>query len=182
MRDRRNMTTQVVWHCSATGDDWNGHSADIDTMHKARGWQGNGYHIVVSREGMIAWGEDPRRMGAHAKGVNKTSIAVCLVGGVSDVDDKYNNFTDEQWDSAVVTYGFLKQMYPEAEHVGHRDLSPDLNGDGIISEWEFMKLCPCFSVSSWIEGGLLPIRNIMVAAPGFRPEGIIGIDRDEDHG
>ena len=30
---------------------------------------------------------------------------------------------------------------------GHRDYSPDLNGDGIIQRNEWIKECPCFEVS-----------------------------------
>lgn len=29
---------------------------------------------------------------------------------------------------------------------GHRDLSPDLNGDGVIEPEEWIKVCPCFEV------------------------------------
>jgi N-acetylmuramoyl-L-alanine amidase len=29
---------------------------------------------------------------------------------------------------------------------GHRDLSPDLNGDGEIEPEEWIKACPCFEV------------------------------------
>jgi hypothetical protein len=28
--------------------------------------------------------------------------------------------------------------------IGHRDLSPDLDGDGIVEPNEFIKQCPCF--------------------------------------
>jgi hypothetical protein len=31
--------------------------------------------------------------------------------------------------------------------LGHRDFSPDLNGDGLITPNEWMKACPCFDVS-----------------------------------
>jgi N-acetylmuramoyl-L-alanine amidase len=30
---------------------------------------------------------------------------------------------------------------------GHRDLSPDLNGNGRIEPHEWMKECPCYSVN-----------------------------------
>lgn len=29
---------------------------------------------------------------------------------------------------------------------GHRDLSPDLNGNGVIEPEEWVKVCPCFEV------------------------------------
>ena len=140
-RRTRNRTDKVVWHCSATPPDWDGHAADIDRMHKDRGWDGIGYHVVISREGMIAWGEDPKNAGAHAKGHNSTSIAVCMVGGVDDAGKAENNFTPEQWESARDTFMFLSRVYPAAEHVGHRDLSEDRDGDGRIERHEFMKDC-----------------------------------------
>lgn len=159
-RQRRNKTSLVVWHCSATKPDWNGHAADIAAMHTAKGWDDIGYHIVISREGLVAWGEDPRKQGAHAKGVNLTSIAVCMVGGVDENGKAQNNFTPEQWESARATFLFLNRMYPDAEHVGHRDLSPDLDKDGRISFDEFMKDCPCFSVLEWVQNDLQPVTTL----------------------
>jgi N-acetyl-anhydromuramyl-L-alanine amidase AmpD len=44
-----------------------------------------------------------------------------------------------------------KRKYPNAKVVGHRDLSPDLNGDGKITPNEWVKLCPCFnSITEYI--------------------------------
>ena len=40
----------------------------------------------------------------------------------------------------------LLQSYPEARVVGHRDLSPDKNYNGIVDPWERTKECPCFEV------------------------------------
>ncbi|MEO4805671.1 N-acetylmuramoyl-L-alanine amidase, partial [Bacteroides thetaiotaomicron] len=40
----------------------------------------------------------------------------------------------------------LLQRYPEAKVVGHRDLSPDTNYNGIVDPWERIKECPCFEV------------------------------------
>ena len=41
----------------------------------------------------------------------------------------------------------LRLVYPDIRQViGHRDTSPDRNGDGIISPNEFIKMCPCFDV------------------------------------
>ena len=38
----------------------------------------------------------------------------------------------------------LREQFPDAMICGHRDFSPDLNGNGIIEPWEWMKACPCF--------------------------------------
>ena len=29
--------------------------------------------------------------------------------------------------------------------MGHRDISPDKNGNGKIDTWEYIKACPCFN-------------------------------------
>jgi len=42
-------------------------------------------------------------------------------------------------------------MYPGAEIVGHRDLSPDLDGDGEVEPDEWIKLCPQFDVKKFVE-------------------------------
>jgi hypothetical protein len=42
----------------------------------------------------------------------------------------------------------LLRNFPEARAVGHRDLSPDLNGDGVISPEKWLKACPCFDVKT----------------------------------
>ena len=42
----------------------------------------------------------------------------------------------------------LLQSYPEARVVGHRDLSPDKNYNGIVDPWERTKECPCFEVKA----------------------------------
>jgi hypothetical protein len=45
---------------------------------------------------------------------------------------------------------------------GHRDYSPDMNGNGIIERNEWIKTCPGFDVSIWIRGGLMPMENQIV--------------------
>ena len=43
----------------------------------------------------------------------------------------------------------LRLVFPSLKQViGHRDTSPDLNGDGIISPDEYIKSCPCFDVKA----------------------------------
>lgn len=48
-------------------------------------------------------------------------------------------------------YGFLiltlLKDFPGCRVCGHRDLSPDLDGDGEIEPEEWIKACPCFEAS-----------------------------------
>ena len=38
--------------------------------------------------------------------------------------------------------------YPGCRICGHRDLSPDLNGNGEIEPEEWIKACPCFNAET----------------------------------
>jgi len=154
------MTEYVVWHCSATSPSQDIGSAQIDIWHKAKGWDGIGYALVIRRDGRLECGEDFKKAGAHAKGYNNKSIGVVLVGGVDEDGKSENNFTALQWAAAKNVYEFFSLLYPGAVHVGHRDLSTDTDHDGRIQKQEFMKDCPCFSVKQWIENDLRPVEEM----------------------
>ena len=83
-----------------------------------------------------------------------------MIGGVAEDGKSENNFTDEQWKAAKHVFEFLTLLYPNADHAGHRDFSPDLNSDGRVQRHEFMKDCPCFSVQQWIENNLEPVGDM----------------------
>ena len=160
MRQIRRNTEVVVWHCSATPPSRDIGSADIHIMHRARGWDGIGYGLVIKRNGRLELGEDLRKAGAHAKGWNNKSVGIVLVGGVDEDGKPENNFTDEQWQAAKHVFEFFTLLYPDASHVGHRDLSPDKDHDGRIERHEFLKDCPCYSVQQWIENDLKPVSDL----------------------
>lgn len=160
MRRNRRNTEYIVWHCSATPPSYDIGSAQIDIMHKAKGWDGIGYALVVRRDGRVETGEDLKKAAAHVKGINGISVGVVLIGGVDEDGKAENNFTDEQWKAAKHVFEFLTLLYPDAKHVGHRDMSPDKDCDGRVQRHEFMKDCPCYSVRQWIEGDLAPVSDL----------------------
>jgi N-acetylmuramoyl-L-alanine amidase len=59
--------------------------------------------------------------------------------------------TSEQKETLKMLVEEYLVKYPQAKVLGHRDLSPDLNNDGIIEPKEFIKICPCFSVADWLK-------------------------------
>jgi N-acetyl-anhydromuramyl-L-alanine amidase AmpD len=145
----RQRTDYIVVHCSATPPDRDIGHYEIDEWHRARGWREIGYHAVIRRDGLIEFGRHFDDIGAHVAGENYRSVGVCLVGGVDDNGDAENNFTDEQFKSLIALLAVLSRTYPGAEILGHRDLSPDLDGDGVIERHEWLKDCPCFDVREW---------------------------------
>ena len=52
--------------------------------------------------------------------------------------------TEAQKQTLIDLLTILRGEYPDAIIQGHRDFSPDVNGDGIITPDEFIKDCPCF--------------------------------------
>lgn len=148
----RRKTQYIVVHCSATRPSADIGADEIDQWHRKRGFDEIGYHCVIRRDGEIEFGRHFDQQGAHVKGHNFRSVSVCVVGGVDDDGNAENNFTEDQFESLWIVLLMLWRAYPDAETVGHRDLSPDLDGDGIVEEHEWLKQCPCFSVAEFIEG------------------------------
>ena len=109
--------------------------------------------LFRSRDGTIELGRPLHTQGAHVLGVNNKSIGICLIGGVDDDGDAENNYTAMQWTALRTTVKHKLLIYPEAQVLGHRDFSPDLNSDGVVTSDEWIKSRPCFSVSDWVSAG-----------------------------
>ena len=141
----------IVIHCSATSRQMDIGVKEIDQWHKQRGWKRIGYHFVIRRDGKIELGRRMDVPGAHAYGYNRISWGVCMIGGVDKNNKAEDNFSKEQYISLKSLLDTLSKIEPNAKIVGHRDLSPDIDGDGIIEKWEWKKDCPCFEVSDFIK-------------------------------
>ena len=74
------------------------------------------------------------------------SIGICYEGGLDSHGLAKDTRTEWQQHSLRVLVRALKMDYPEAQVVGHRDLSPDVNGNGEVEPMEWTKECPCFEV------------------------------------
>ncbi len=141
----------IVIHASATARQMDIGAAEINIWHKERGWDGIGYHLVIRRNGLVEFGRPLNKPGAHVKGYNYISWGVCMVGGLDNQGNIEDNYTKEQYETLVDVIRYLKRLAPTSEVVGHRDLSPDINGDGIVDKWEWVKECPCFDVSTFLK-------------------------------
>ena len=145
------VITDLVIHCSATKPGIKVNVDIIDGWHKQRGFKKQpqsgrtcGYHFVILPDGTIETGRYLSEIGAHVSGQNSRSIGICYVGGLDDKGKAADTRTPEQKEALLWLLRELVTMFPKAKIKGHRDYSPDLNGDGIIEPWEFIKDCPCF--------------------------------------
>lgn len=135
---------KLVLHCSATRPGQRVGVAEIDRWHRQRGFSQIGYHFVVLPDGTIRRGRDVEKIGAHAKGHNSDSIGICYIGGVDASGRPADTRTEAQRAALCFLLQQLRERFPEAEIVGHRDLSPDRNGNGTIEPSEWLKACPSF--------------------------------------
>ena len=149
----RSETKYIVIHCTATKTSAMDSvtAADVDRWQKARGWNGIGYHFVIEADGNIAPGRQINERGAHVRGFNDKSLGIALVGGLDDNGKPCSNYRPAQMVSLSNHLAHLRGIYPFAEVLGHRDLSPDIDGDGVVERHEWLKDCPCFDVRMWME-------------------------------
>lgn len=167
----------IVIHCSATPNGRWTRVADIDHWHRQRGFARQpaarqrynpdlaaiGYHWVIGLNGARFSGRHLDEVGAHAAQWNTHSIGICLIG-----TDRY---TPDQWAALADQVAHLAKLYNVPLQFadipaqgrgargicGHRDLSPDGNGNGIVEPFEWLKTCPGFSVRDWLAGGMAPM-------------------------
>lgn len=175
----KRLIKDIIIHCAATPNGKVFTVADIDNMHKSRGFKRStqairnfnpevkyaGYHFVICVNGTVEPGRGLEEIGAHVQGSNAKSIGICMIG-----TDKFSKLQFESLQLLVVILaGDIRgkicgsvQSALNALHdmnisiKGHRDYSPDLNGNGIIERNEWTKTCPGFSVVDWVKGGMIP--------------------------
>jgi N-acetyl-anhydromuramyl-L-alanine amidase AmpD len=141
---------KLVVHCAATPPSADIGRKEIDRWHRQRGFLCIGYHYVIRRDGRVEEGRPEEQAGAHVEGHNRDSIGICMVGGLAeDGKTPEDNFTPAQYVSLEAVLRGLRGRYAQADILGHRDLSPDRNGDGRVTKNEWLKACPSFDVRTW---------------------------------
>lgn len=120
---------KIIIHCADTKPSMDIGVKEIDSWHKQRGWSGVGYHFIIRKDGSVELGRPIEKIGAHCKGYNRDSIAICWVGGYGGVDDR----NEEQIESMHSLVQALQHDFPAATVHGHNEFSS--------------KSCPNFDVS-----------------------------------
>jgi N-acetylmuramoyl-L-alanine amidase len=138
-----------------------------------------GYHWLIDLDGTVLQGRHPCEVGAHASQFNARSLGICLVGGA----ERTAQYTPAQWaalrtlvQAIGVAYNvplapptrhyLMADAYTESDGIcGHRDLSPDKDGDRLVEPFEWLKTCPGFDVGHWLKNGLVPdAANVLATA------------------
>lgn len=114
---------EIIVHCTATRAGMPFGPADVDSWHRARGWQGIGYHYLVGLEGEVWPGRPEEAVGAHCRGHNACSIGVCYVGGLDGEGRPADTRTAAQRAAMRRLLRSLLGRYPGARIRGHRDFA-----------------------------------------------------------
>ena len=126
----------IVIHCSATRCNKDFLVEDLESCHRARGFNGIGYHYYITKDGKLHPTRSEDVQGAHAKHYNKNSIGICYEGGLDEKGKPADTRTEAQKRTLHALLYSLKADYPDAQILGHRDL-PWVN-----------KSCPCFDAKT----------------------------------
>ena len=138
----------IVVHCTATRADVPLSPHALDAMHRRRGFDGCGYHYYIRRDGTTVVTRPLELAGAHVKGYNKHSIGICYEGGLDAQGQPKDTRTPEQRAALrLLVAQLLRRFKGNVRVCGHRDLSPDLDRNGTVEAWEWVKQCPCFEVA-----------------------------------
>ena len=135
----------IFVHCTAGVQ--NESNADLLKGFKDRGWKSPGYHVTVDADGTAWCLQHPSLIANGVQGYNQYALHISYKGGVEQHNDKLvavDNRTDAQKATLLKVLEHWRSQYPKAKIQGHRDVSPDLNHNGKIDSWEYIKQCPCF--------------------------------------
>jgi N-acetylmuramoyl-L-alanine amidase len=111
---------KFIIHCADTPEGKYFDADNIREWHKERGFNDIGYHYVILLDGTIQLGRDIKTIGAHARGVNKSSIGICYIGGKNSAfKDSKDTRTHKQKESLEVLLKTLIRMFPNSEILGH---------------------------------------------------------------
>lgn len=145
----------IAVHCTATPEGQDLTVEDIRRQHKAQGWSDVGYHYIIYRDGTVHEGRNVDVAGAHVSGYNAHSIGIAYVGGLEPSTcapyhllKAKDTRTDRQKAALFSLLLDLRRLYPTAKIQGHRDFSPDKNGNGTIEPSEWVKDCPSFDAKA----------------------------------
>jgi N-acetylmuramoyl-L-alanine amidase len=118
------QVNKIIVHCTATPE---GRDVTVDEIRRwhveEKNWSDIGYHWIVTLNGTLERGRPEHIQGAHAKGFNKNSVGLCYVGGVDKDMTPKDTRTKGQKKTLKCILEDLKDRYPNAEIIGHRDVS-----------------------------------------------------------
>ena len=145
------IINRIVLHCTATLP--NARVEDIKAYWREQlGWDDPGYHYIIDARGRRHILQNINKPTNGVRGYNSDSIHISYIGGISPTGEAKDTRTQAQKCETEKLLRELLEILPcRPDIVGHRDLSPDLDGDGEVEAHEWLKQCPSFEVKTWLK-------------------------------
>lgn len=134
-RMNRQDVKLIIVHCTATRCDRPFSVESLIATGNARFGQPS-YHYYIRMDGEVIPTLPENVRGAHARHYNRCSIGVCYEGGLDAKGRATDTRTEAQKKAMLELLKDLREEYPEARIIGHREL-PHVAKD-----------CPCFNAAS----------------------------------
>lgn len=125
----------LIVHCSATRCDRPFSVESLIATGEARFGQVS-YHYYVRRNGDVVPLLPESVQGVHARHYNYCSLGICYEGGLDETGRAVDTRTPAQKASLYQLLKNLREDYPDARIMGHRELP------------HVAKACPCFDASA----------------------------------
>lgn len=153
----------VVFHCTA-GPQTQTVQIILDYWTTVMKWKTPGYHYLITPDGVAHNLVPIDQVSNGVAGHNANSIHISYIGGVEVIAIKnskgtpvntigkpLDNRTAAQKETMALLARIFRLLIPGVKMMGHRDFSPDINKDGVITPNEWMKACPSFEVKDWLK-------------------------------
>lgn len=137
----------IFYHCTAGPQHQP--TAEIFKYWQSQGWTKSGYHYETEYDGTLVQLMEISEVANGVAGHNARSIHISYKGGIDAKGRAFDNRTELQIATQLAFMMRMKQLFPNAKHLGHRDISVDKNGNGIIESWEWIKSCPAYDLRAW---------------------------------
>lgn len=155
--ERLSRFDHFICHVTATKPSQDIDDRWIDNLHRRRGFRnGNGYHLLIKRNGSILTNDRGFRMrpfhmgGAHVgssgRGWNSRSFGCVLEGGLDENGRPHDTRTDMQkamLEDVCLQFAAAHPRPDTLTWIGHRDLIKITNAPP--------KACPCFDFPAFVE-------------------------------
>lgn len=129
----------IFIHCTATPQSATPES--ITEGFRKRGWKRPGYHYLIEPDGRVRQLLDITQASNGVQGHNANAINIAYIGGVAKDGTATDNRTVEQKAAIVHLLLQLRETFPTAHIMGHRDIWSQTDS----RKWK--KQCPCFNAS-----------------------------------
>jgi len=125
----------IVVHCTAT-DQYVNPNNILRYWREHLGWKNPGYHYLIEPSGTVLALHSEFKLSNGVRGYNKHSVHVAYVGGIGHGNQPEDNRTEAQKLTLLNLLKVLKNRYPGAVVLGHRDFP------------HVAKACPSFDAKS----------------------------------